>query len=445
MQLLAIGINHHTAPLALRERVVFPLEQLYTALPSLYRVMAPASSPTASLNEHVTANNYEAAILSTCNRTELYLALPHLGSEIQNTFITWLAQYQGISPHELMPHIYGLEQIAAARHAFRVASGLDSMVLGETQILGQLKTAIQTARHIGTVGTYLNQLFQRTFTSAKEVRTQTEIGMHSISMAAAAVRLAQRLFSNLSDQKILFIGAGEMITLSALHFGAHRPAHIAIANRNPSRSLQLSKKLSEQGLHAHTLPLTEVPQRLAEFDIVISCTASQLPIIGLGAVERAIRTRRHSPIFMMDLAVPRDIEPEVGQLDDVFLYTIDDLSAIVNEGSLLRQAAVQQAEVIIEAHVKTFMHWLDKRTIVPVIHTLKRDAAVLCAVELKRAHKRLAQGETPELVLEQLAQALTNKFLHGSMRELTHTQAAERDALLKFLPRLFRQSTHSER
>ena len=319
------------------------------------------------------------------------------------------------------------------------------MVLGETQILGQMKDAVRTATEAGALGTYLNQLFQRTFAVAKEVRGTTEIGAHSVSMAAAAVRLAQRIFESIADQRVLFIGAGEMIELCATHFAAQTPREVVIANRTLERGEKLAESLSNQGLNARAVRLAELPTKLAEFDIVVSCTASTLPIIGLGAVERAIKQRRHRPMFMVDLAVPRDIEPEVARLSDVFLYTVDDLGAIVREGNALRQAAVAQAEAIIETRVLNFMHWLDARSVVPIIRDLHAQAETLRQGELERAQRMLARGDDPALVLEALSQALTKKFLHGPTHALNHAQGEGREQLIDLLPALFRQSSHSER
>ncbi|MCC7006620.1 MAG: glutamyl-tRNA reductase [Ottowia sp.] len=434
MQLLAIGINHHTAPLALREKVAFAPEQLAAALHALREQIGGA-----------TPNNppAEVAILSTCNRTELYLATSD--PSIHQMGIDWLIAHHQIKSSELTPHIYVLSQAKALRHAFRVASGLDSMVLGETQILGQMKDAARYAAAAGTLGTYLNQVFQRTFAVAKEVRGHTDIGAHSVSMAAVAVRLAQRIFTHIAEQKILFVGAGEMITLCATHFCAHHPRQVVIANRNVERGEQLARQFTDQGITSQAIRLADLPERLAEFDIVVSCTASSLPIIGLGMVERAIRTRRHQPMFMVDLAVPRDIEVEVGQLEDVFLYTLDDLGAIAQEGSALRRSAVTQAEAMIEGRVQSFMHWLAQRNMVPTIRQLRGQVEQHRDIELVRAKKRLARGVAPDKVLEHLANTLTNKFLHAPTYALSHAQEAERDALRTVITQLLRPSSHSER
>ncbi len=436
MQLLTLGINHHTAPLALRERVVFPPDKIIAALSMLRAQMIP------SHHSHLP----EVAILSTCNRTELYISACGANEAIAKSALEWLSQYHQISTNEIAPHIYTLAQADVARHAFRVASGLDSMVLGETQILGQMKEAVHTAKQANTLGTYLNQLFQRAFATAKAVRGKTAIGAHSISMAAASVRLAQRLFTNLSEQKILLIGAGEMINLCATHFCAQRPCHVVVANRSTQRAGQLVARLAEQGLHASTIELSQIDEQLAEFDIVIACTASPVPIIDLDCATRALRTRRRRPIFMVDLAVPRDIAAEVAQLEDVFLYTIDDLGEIIREGHSLRQAAAQQAEAIIQSHIQAFMYWLNQRKIVPLIQHLHQYANTACQLELARARKRLAQGMDNNAVLEQFARALTNKFLHAPLHALSHTpHHDEQEALQRVISTLFRHTTHSER
>jgi glutamyl-tRNA reductase len=428
MQLLTIGINHHTAPVALRERVAFPLEQIKPALATFKDLWRSPAAPNAA----------EAAILSTCNRTELYCATDDRTA--REAALQWLSKYHNIAVDELAPHVYALPQSEAVRHAFRVASGLDSMVLGETQILGQLKDAVRTASEAGALGTYLNQLFQRTFAVAKEVRGTTEIGAQSVSMAAAAVRLAQRIFEKVSTQRVLFIGAGEMIELCATHFAAQRPRELVVANRTAERGAKLAERFS-----GRSIPLSELPARMHEFDIIVSCTSSTLPIIGLGAVERAVKARRHRPIFMVDLAVPRDIEPEVGQLEDVFLYTVDDLGAIVREGNASRQAAVAQAEAIIETRVENFMQWLDARSIVPVIRHMHTQADALRRAEVERAQKMLARGDNPAVVLEALSQSLTNKLIHGPTHALNRANGEERNTLIELLGGFYKHANPSDR
>jgi glutamyl-tRNA reductase len=309
-----------------------------------------------------------------------------------------------------------------ARHAFRVASGLDSMVLGEPQILGQMKDAVRAADQAGALGTTLNQLFQRSFAVAKEVRSATEIGAHSISMAAAAVRLAGQLFEDLGKIRVLFVGDGEMIELAATHFAAKNPQSIAIANRTLERGEKLASRFGGE-----VMRLADLPSRLHEFDAVVSCTASTLPIIGLGAVERAVKARKHRPMFMVDLAVPRDIEPEVKDLEDVYLYTVDDLAQVVQTGQASRQAAVAQAEVIIDAGVQSFMHWMDQRAGVPLIQQLNAQTDTWRQAEIARARKLLARGEDVDAVLEALSRGLTQKMLHGAMAELHAGDATARE------------------
>jgi glutamyl-tRNA reductase len=404
MAVWALGINHTTAPLDLRGRFAFAIDQIEPTLRGL----------RSSLSRQP-----EAAIISTCNRTEIYCAGEK--AELDHT-LDWLAHAGGVSPALLRAHSYTHEDGFAARHAFRVASGLDSMVLGEPQILGQLKDAVRAAEAAGSLGTTLSQLFQRSFAVAKDVRTTTEIGAHSISMAAAAVRLAGQLFEDLSDVKVLFVGAGEMIELCATHFAAKSPKSIAIANRTLERGEKLASRFGAEVMH-----LADLPDRLHEFDAVISCTASTLPIIGLGAVERALKRRKRRPIFMVDLAVPRDIELEVKALEDVYLYTVDDLAGVVQTAQASRQAAVAQAEAIVDAGVQSFLHWVDQRGSVPLIQQLNAQADEWRAGELNRARKLLAKGEDVDAVLEALSKGLTQKMLHGAMAELRAGDASARE------------------
>ena len=421
MSVFAFGLNHTTAPLDLRGRFAFAPEQLAPTLRGFRERVQRAS---------------EVAIVSTCNRTELYVgAVPAL----LNPAVEWLAGVGGVSSQTLRQHAYVLEDGAAARHAFRVASGLDSMVLGEPQILGQLKQAVREAETAGTLGGDLHQLFQRSFAIAKEVRSATEIGAHSISMAAAAVRLASQLFEDLHETRVLLVGAGEMIELVATHFAARQPKALAVANRTLERGEKLASRLG-----AEALRLADLPTRLAEFDVVISCTASSLPIIGLGAVERALKARRHRPVFMVDLAVPRDIEAEVARLADVYLYTIDDLSSLVQAAGEKRQAAVAQAEAIIETGVQSYVHWLAQRGSVPLIQALQSQADDWRATEIARARKLLAKGEDLDTVLEALSRGLTQKMMHGTLAELHAADGEQRTQLAQIVSRLFlRQNTRS--
>ena len=421
MQLLAVGLNHTTAPVSLREQLALSPDQLGQAVRA-------ARGWFARLDDR---GSDEAAILSTCNRTEMYAA-SHVPNPLDAS-AHFLADYHKLNFNELRQHLYMLPQDAAVRHAFRVASGLDSMVLGEPQILGQLKDAVRHADEAGGLGTYLHQLFQRSFSVAKEVRSTTEIGAHSVSMAACAVRLSQRIFDKIADQNVLFIGAGEMIELCATHFAAQKPRSITIANRTMERGEALAERFGGKAMR-----LAALPEQLARFDIVVSCTASSLPLIGLGLVERAVKARKHKPMFMVDLAVPRDIEAEIARLDDVFLYTVDDLGTVVQTGLESRQAAVAQAEAIIELRVQSFMHWIDDRAVVPVIQDLQENGEAMRLLELDRARKLLARGEDVDAVLDALSKGLTSKFLHGPQQALHRAQGDERARLASLLPQLFR-------
>lgn len=411
MAIYSIGINHRTAPLALREKVAIHNEELGRALSDL------------SSGGRV----HEAAILSTCNRTELYCQ-----ADSPQPAIRWLAEYRHLPPQEIEPYLYCHPDDEAVRHAFRVASGLDSMVLGEPQILGQMKEAVRIAMEAGTLGLTLNKLFQNSFAVAKDVRSSTAIGSNIVSMAAAAVSLAERIFESIANQRVLFIGAGEMIELCATHFSAQRPKQVVIANRTVDRGRVLADRFGGTAIR-----LEDVGERLAEFDIVVSCTASQLPIIGLGLVERAIRARRHRPMFMVDLAVPRDVEVEVSELDDVFLYTVDDLAQIVESGLESRQSAVVDAEALVATRVDSFLLWLQTRETVPIIRSLRDAAERTRRNELEHALKLLAKGENPESVLDQLSHRLTNKFLHSPTRALNQADG-DRSELQALAMRLFR-------
>ena len=411
MHLLTLGVNHHTAPLAIREQVAFGPEKLALGLHEL------TQSQRAS----------EAAILSTCNRTELYC-----NAASAEAVTEWLANFHQIERRELAPYLYTLPREQAAQHAFRVAAGLDSMVLGETQILGQMKQAVATAEEAGTLGLLLHKLFQRTFSVAKEVRTSTEIGANSVSMAAAAVRLAERIFPSIKDQSCLFIGAGEMIELCITHFAAQHPRKMTVANRTAERARPLAERFG-----AGVIPLTALPEEIATHDIVITSTASPLPILGKGMLERAIKQRRHRPIFIVDLAVPRDVEAEVADMDDVFLYSVDDLGQVVQEGMDNRVAQAAQAEAIIETSVEQFVHWMEGRELVPVIRSLRDTAERHRRHEIEKAQKALARGDDPHAVLDALSQTLTNKLLHAPTHALNHATRSERDQFVRLISQLY--------
>ncbi len=412
MPLFALGLSHTTAPLDVREKVVFKPEDLTDALRDL------------ALGRRVK----EAAILSTCNRTEVYFE----GGDPAEV-ATWLAGFHGVPQQSLDPYYYTLPRDKAVTHAFRVASGLDSMVLGEPQILGQMKQAVRSAESAGSLGLVLNRLFQRSFAVAKDVRTQTDIGSASISMAAAAVKLAERIFPSIAGRRLLLVGAGEMIELAASHFIARQPASVTVANRTLERGSQLASRLG-----AEAITLNELPDRLHEFDIVVTCTASTLPIIGKGMLERVVKQRKHAPVFIVDLGVPRDVEPEAALLDDVFLYSIDELQVIVKENLQVRREAVVQAEQMIADQTAHFLRWLEGRAVVPTIEALSGHHDGLRALELERARKMLAAGESPDVVIEALARGLTSKFLHAPLSALNAAGEAERAELILALSRMYR-------
>ncbi|APZ42914.1 glutamyl-tRNA reductase [Acidihalobacter ferrooxydans] len=407
MPLVTIGINHKTAPLDVREKVVFAPEQMNNALHELIELPGLR----------------EAAILSTCNRTELYCNLQETAPH--GPVIDWLGQYHRFDSQSLRPYLYDFSDADAVKHTIRVASGLDSMVLGEPQILGQLKTAYGVAAEHGTLGKYLRRLFQHAFAVAKHVRTDTAIGSSAVSVAFAAVSLARQIFADLSQQRALLIGAGETIELAARHLRGNGLTEAIVANRTPERAARLANEIG-----AMAISLTDIPQVLHQADIIISSTASPLPILGKGAVERAIRQRRHQPMFMVDLAVPRDIEPEVGTLDDVYLYTVDDLERVVAENIASRYEAATQAEEIVAAQTEHFMGWLRAQDVVSLIRSYRDRAERTRDDVLHKAQRQLAQGRPPEEVLTFLAETLTNKLTHEPTAALDH---AARDGRLELI------------
>ncbi|WP_439886261.1 glutamyl-tRNA reductase [Pseudomonas sp. MBLB4123] len=413
MAFIALGINHKTASVAVRERVAFTPEQLVEALQQL-------CLRTASR---------EAAILSTCNRSELYLEQDDLGVE---AVLAWLADYHRLSLDDLRACAYVHQDDAAVRHMMRVASGLDSMVLGEPQILGQMKSAYAVAREAGTLGPLLGRLFQATFSTAKTVRTDTAIGENPVSVAFAAVSLAKQIFSDLHDSQALLIGAGETITLVARHLYEQGVKRIVVANRTLERASSLAEQFG-----AHAVLLSDIPQELVSSDIVISSTASQLPILGKGAVESALKRRKHKPIFMVDIAVPRDIEPQVGQLDDVYLYTVDDLHEVIAENLKSRQGAAQAAEELVSVGAEDFMLRLRELAAVDVLKAYRQQAERLRDEELAKAQRLLGKGASADEVLAQLARGLTNKLLHAPSVQLKKLSAEGRVDALAVAQELF--------
>ena len=388
MALLALGLNHKTTPVNIRERITFGPDIVVAALRTL------ATHPGVE----------EAAILSTCNRTEVYCVLKAIG---KTQISSWLAEFHGLSLETISPYLYAHEERDAVRHLLRVASGLDSMVLGEPQILGQVKQAYQTARDAATTGKLLGRLFQHTFSVAKQVRTDTAIGHSPVSVAFAAVSLARQIFSDLSRQTAMLIGAGETIELAARHLQQHGIGRIIIANRTIERAHSLANQFD-----GYAIALTEIPSHLAEADIVISSTASPLPVLGKGTVESALKKRRHLPMFMVDIAVPRDIEPEVSDLSDIYLYTVDDLQEVIEENMRSRREAAEQAMEIIDLHTDEFMGWLRSLDAVGMIQDFRSHAEQMRDEVLQRALRHLRNGRSPEEALGFLAHTLTNKLLH---------------------------------
>jgi len=412
MPFFAIGINHHTAPVPVREQLAFATPELPQTLQAL-----------VSAGVGVT----EVAILSTCNRTECYA----VADDPQAVFIR-LCTLKGVKTEEVAPHLFIHRELAAVRHLFRVAAGLDSMVLGETQIVGQFKEAYRQAQRAGTMGKHLEAVMQSALAVAKEVRSRTAIGANVVSMAAAAVRLAQRVFGPVSEQRLLFLGAGEMIETCLAHFAAGKPRAIFIVNRTVSRAAALAERFG--GL---AYGLEQLSELLPECDTIVASTASPLPLIGLGMVERALKRRRHRPFVMVDLAVPRDIEPEVGQLQDVYLYSVDDLALIVQEGRESRVQAVRDAEAIIDARLADFATWMSAQEMVPLIRHLRSHAEAIAAAETERALARLRAGADPEGVVRLLAHSLTNKWLHAPTTFLKNAPPEARRQLIDWAPALF--------
>ncbi|HFC6369400.1 TPA: glutamyl-tRNA reductase [Neisseria lactamica] len=402
MQLTAVGLNHQTAPLSIREKLAFAA----AVLPEAVRNLARSKAAT------------EAVILSTCNRTELYC----VGNSEE--IIRWLADYHSLPIEEISPYLYTLGMRETVRHAFRVACGLDSMVLGEPQILGQIKDAVRVAQEQESMGKKLNALFQKTFSVAKEVRTDTAVGENSVSMAAASVKLAEQIFPDIGDLNVLFIGAGEMIELVATYFAAKNPRLMTVANRTPARAQELCDKL---GVNAEPCLLSDLPAILHEYDVVVSSTASQLPIVGKGMVERALKQRQSMPLFMLDLAVPRDIEAEVGDLNDAYLYTVDDMVNIVQSGKEARQKAAAAAETLVSEKVAEFVRQQQGRQSVPLIRALRDEGEKARKQVLENAMKQLAKGATAEEVLERLSIQLTNKLLHSPTQTLNKAGEEDKD------------------
>jgi glutamyl-tRNA reductase len=413
MHLVCYGINHETAPVEIRERFAFDISALPNAL--------------TSLCTHQAVN--EAVILSTCNRTEVYC---WLDDEFDNPISQWLHDYHQQTSRTLDDYVYQHDNERAIKHLMRVACGLDSMVLGEPQILGQLKDAYSQSLNANALGKSLGRLFQHAFSVAKQVRTDTAIGNSPVSVAFAAVSLAKQIFSELESSTALLIGAGETIELAARHLHDNGIERLIIANRTVERAHHLAEQVN-----GYAISLTEMPNHLAEADIVISSTASSLPILGKGAVESALKQRKRKPIFMVDIAVPRDIEEEVGQLEDIYLYCVDDLKDIIEENLQSRRDAALQAEEIIDTQVDHFQAWLRTQDAVPIIRAIRESGEDISQQSLQKSLKQLEQGMPAEEVMSELARTLTNRLLHEPCRQLRQSGFDEEGKLLESARQLF--------
>jgi glutamyl-tRNA reductase len=413
MAILVVGLNHKTAPVGMRERIAFGPDILVGALRSL--------TDQARIDEGL--------ILSTCNRTEVYCTADAGGGDV---VVEWLSRFHGLDHDHIAPYLYTRVDRDAVSHLLRVASGLDSMVLGEPQILGQVKEAFQAASDSRVTGKLLGRLFQSAFAVAKQVRTDTAIGNSPVSVAFAAVSLARQIFSDLGDQTALLVGAGETIELAARHLRQHGVGRILVANRTVERAHSLAVQLD-----GYAIALTELANHLPEADILISSTASPLPVLGKGAVERALKKRKRRPIFMVDIAVPRDIEPEVDKLDDVYLYTVDDLQGVVDEGMRSRREAAEQAEEIVDFHTEEFLGWLRSLDAVALIQSYRDYAERLRDEVLAKALHQLEIGKPPAQVAGFLAHTLTNKLLHGPSARLRQAGREGQDEILQAANELF--------
>jgi len=413
MSLITLGINHKTAPVELRERVTFAPDKLADALKKI-----------ATLNP---VN--EIAILSTCNRTELYCTLENSD---HNSIIDWISEHHKIEADELRNYLYTYPENDTIRHMFRVATGLDSMILGEPQILGQMKDSYNEAMKAGTLGGTLGRLFQHTFTVAKQIRTDTAIGSSPVSVAFAAVRLAKQIFGDMGQQTALLIGAGETIELAARHLHDNGTGRMIIANRTVERAHDLAGQFDGYGI-----ALQDIPAHLSEADIVISSTASQTHILNKDMVTEALKQRKHKPMFMVDIAVPRDIDPAISELEDVYLYTVDDLHDVIEEGQRTRQEAAVQADEIIDVQVQHFLAWSKSLNAVDTIREYREKAEQSRDEIMDKAKRQLEQGKPADEVLQFLANTLTNKLLHDPSASLRDAASQGRMEVIRAAQEIF--------
>lgn len=411
MSLFVLGINHQTAPVSLRERVAFSAEAVPAALDAL-RALPQVS---------------EVALLSTCNRTELYAVADDDGRALAD----WLATHPD-DMGDLHAYLYRHRDAEAVRHLFRVATGLDSLVLGEPQILGQVKDAWATARSAGSLGSQLDRLFQQAFSTAKRARTDTRIGANPVSVASAAVRLAQESFARLEDSTVLLIGAGETIELAARHLVQAKAKRLLIANRTLSHAQDLATR--HGGV---ALPLSELDRHLGEADIVLSATASREPILRRPQVAAALATRKHRPMLLLDLAVPRDIAPDVAELKDTFLYTVDDLERAIEDNRRSRREAATEAEAIVDLQVARFVETMAASTRTAPLKRLRAHGEAARAEVLAKARQQLEAGQDPAEVLNFLAHTLTNRLLHAPTIALREAALSGNAELARAADKLF--------
>jgi glutamyl-tRNA reductase len=410
MQIQLIGLNHKTAPIKLREKLVFANDMLTQALLELKEKMSS-----------------DILILSTCNRTEIYQS-----ASDSKTLITWLAKFHNIKEMNLKPHLYTFKNEAAFSHACRVAAGLDSMILGETQILGQMKQALKQSEFVGGQGKNIAIFFQKVFETAKLVRTKTGIGASSTTVASTILKVADKIYGKSNNVNILFVGAGEMTELCCKYFSANNKKKLTIANRSIKNGMALAKKVG-----GHPILIGDIHHTMHSFDIVISSTSSQLPIIGLGMIEKAIRLRKHKPMLLIDLAIPRDIEPEVAELDDIFLYTFDDLAKITEKNIKNREKETAKAELLIQQQCEEFMSHLQQKTVAPYIKNLNNKFERTRISEVKKMEKDLKKGVPVEQVLDKLSKNLTKKFLHSPTKALNDNAKHKNLDGIEFLKKLF--------
>jgi len=422
MPVSIFGINHKTAPVDIREKVAFSPDKLSDSLQQLKQDLLLD----------------EVAIISTCNRMEIIYRNPQDETKPSNQedpssqIASWLAEYHQIEKSHVIEHAYHHSGELAINHIMSVACGLDSMVLGEPQILGQVKDAYGYANHAGTMGVYLNRLFQQTFSLAKQVRTETKIGESAVSVAYAAITLAKRIFVDFSKVDALFIGAGETIELAARHLNRQGVVNMSVANRTVERA----EKLAEE-FNASAHALSELPGLVEKADIIISSTASPVPVIGKGLMEKAMKSRRHKPMFMVDLAVPRDIEPQVADLNDVYLYTVDDMQDVIKENLKEREKAAEEAREIIRLHGKRYLHWLQSLSAVELLKDFRTQIESVKDRELTRALEKIAKGENSEKVLKEFANRMTQKFMHSPSKSIREAGENDQQDILNILARSF--------